>query len=122
MSWDGRSARYCRAEEASRSKPARNRFMRGCVARGLSCRNGMSRDFAPAKRYRVLRELGAGAQGRVYEAYDEERGARVAIKRLRDRSCLETFKREFRAAQGFRHPNVVTLGELVVEEDECFFT
>ncbi len=60
----------------------------------------------------------------VYEALDRERGTRVALKALRcvTAQSLAELKREFRAMQGVHHPNLVSLGDLVVEDDECFFT
>jgi serine/threonine protein kinase len=62
-------------------------------------------------RFRILRELGAGASGVVYEAFDRESGMRVALKQLKsaDADALYRFKREFRALQGVRHPNLVRL-------------
>lgn len=75
-------------------------------------------------RFRVIRELGEGGSGVVYEAFDEERKTHVAIKRLDDMSpeALVRFKREFRALQGLHHPNLVTLGELISEGDQWYFT
>ena len=60
----------------------------------------------------------------VYEAWDRERGTRVALKALRcvTAQALAELKREFRAMQGVHHPNLVSLGDLVAEDDECFFT
>ena len=62
--------------------------------------------------------------GVVYEAFDRERGARVALKTLRCMTgeSLARFKREFRALQDLHHPNLVSLGELFFEGDEWFFT
>ena len=52
--------------------------------------------------------------GVVYEAYDREREARVALKRLRTLrpDALLRFKNEFRALQDIQHPTLVSLGEL----------
>jgi eukaryotic-like serine/threonine-protein kinase len=79
---------------------------------------------APSGRFERLRRLGEGANGVVYEALDRERGTRVALKALRfvTAQSLAELKREFRAMQGVHHPNLVSLGDLVVEDDECFFT
>src|SRR5262249_15921358 len=38
--------------------------------------------FRGTERFRVLRRLGAGGMGVVYEAYDREHGTRIAIKVL----------------------------------------
>jgi tetratricopeptide (TPR) repeat protein len=62
--------------------------------------------------------------GVVYEATDEELGTTVALKtiRLGNAESIARLKREFRALQDLRHPNLVSLGELVTEGEECFFT
>jgi serine/threonine protein kinase/tetratricopeptide (TPR) repeat protein len=62
--------------------------------------------------------------GVVYEALDRERGTRVALKTLRHMTAdaLARLKREFRAIQDLHHPNVVSLGELVSQGDQWFFT
>jgi serine/threonine protein kinase len=75
-------------------------------------------------RFRVVRELGSGAQGTVHEAIDVERDARVALKTLRKLGAGEIvrLKSEFRAVRDLRHPNLVRLGELVEEGGRWFFT
>ncbi|MBX3227478.1 MAG: hypothetical protein KIT84_14075 [Labilithrix sp.] len=62
-------------------------------------------------RFELLRELGAGAFGRVFEARDTERGAVVALKRLVhvDADSLYRFKREFRAVAAVRRVRVRAL-------------
>ena len=84
---------------------------------------GVPDDFAP-QRFRLLRRLGEGGMGVVYEALDTERGARVALKTVRKLTAesLARFKREFRAVQDVHHPNLATFGELVSEGDRWFFT
>jgi tetratricopeptide (TPR) repeat protein len=81
-------------------------------------------DVAVPKRFRLLRRLGEGGMGVVYEALDEERGARVALKTIRKvtPATLARFKKEFRVLQDVHHPNLVALGELVSEADQWFFT
>jgi hypothetical protein len=80
-------------------------------------------EFAGTARYRVIRRLGAGGMGVVYEAEDGERGQRVALKTLRypDADTLYRMKQEFRALADLSHRNLVALHELVVGE-RCFFT
>ncbi len=60
----------------------------------------------------------------MYEAFDREHQAKVALKLLHGRSGdpLARFKREFRALQSVRHPNIVSFGELFSDGDEWFFT
>jgi len=62
--------------------------------------------------------------GVVYEALDEERGTRVALKTLRAWSAdaLLRFKNEFRSLLDTSHPNLVRLHELGESEGEWFFT
>jgi eukaryotic-like serine/threonine-protein kinase len=75
-------------------------------------------------RFRIVRQLGAGAYGEVYEADDRERDRRVALKLLRnlDPRALYRFKREFRALAEIRHENLVRLDELFSVDDLWFFT
>jgi serine/threonine protein kinase len=79
---------------------------------------------ALAERFEILRRVGAGGMGEVYEAFDRERRERVALKTLThaDPHTLTRFKREFRALQGLAHPNLVSLGELVRDDERWFFT
>ncbi|MEY4512003.1 MAG: Serine/threonine-protein kinase PknB, partial [Pseudomonadota bacterium] len=69
------------------------------------------------QRFDVVRRLGAGATGIVYEAENRKSGERVALKALSrlDATSLYRFKREFRALAGVSHPNLVTLNELFHE-------
>jgi tetratricopeptide (TPR) repeat protein len=76
------------------------------------------------RRFEIVRALGSGGMGVVYEAIDRVEGRRVAIKtksglgpdlRLR-------FKNEFRALQGIHHDNLVRLGELFEEEGQLYYT
>lgn len=62
--------------------------------------------------------------GVVYAAYDRKRKTEVALKtlRIRDAEFLYLIKREFRALTDFSHPNLVTLHELVVDEELAFLT
>ncbi|HTS47224.1 MAG TPA: protein kinase, partial [Bryobacteraceae bacterium] len=84
----------------------------------------MAGDFQGNARFQIVRRVGAGGMGVVYEALDSERHMRVALKtlpQLRPNS-LYLFKNEFRALAGVNHPNLVTLFELLNEGDDWFFT
>src|SRR5262245_33690036 len=75
-------------------------------------------------RYELIRTLGRGGNGVVYEARDPARREPVALKVLYDRgpSFLYRLKREFRALAELRHRNLVALHELTVERDDAHFT
>lgn len=81
-------------------------------------------DFAGTERFTVLRRLGAGGMGVVYEVQDLVRAEIVALKTLRHATPAGVYrlKHEFRSLAGVAHPNVVCLYELVVDEGRCFFT
>jgi serine/threonine protein kinase len=75
-------------------------------------------------RYTLHRYLGGGAVGRVYEAHDEVKNQRVALKIFRQ-SGPEVellLKREFRSLIDLSHPNLVTFLEACVEPELCYFT
>ncbi len=84
----------------------------------------MAGDFRGTDRFEVRRRVGAGAFGVVYEAFDRERGAPVALKTLTrvEPVALYRFKQEFRALADAVHPNLVALHELFSEGDDWFFT
>lgn len=75
-------------------------------------------------RYTVGALLGRGASRLVYEAYDRQRGATVAIKVLRSvgPEALYRLKQEFRALSDLSHPNLVQLYELEGSDEGWFLT
>ena len=75
-------------------------------------------------RYTIVRLLGRGGMGVVYEAHDRERNINVALKTLLNLRPDELllFKQEFRGVVGIVHPNLVSLYELFAEEEVWFFT
>ncbi len=81
-------------------------------------------EFRGTTRYQVVRRLGEGGMGVVYEAFDRVRRGSVALKTLvhASPSALFRFKREFRSLADFNHPNLVTLHELVKHQQLWFFT
>lgn len=80
--------------------------------------------FNGNRRFKLLRRLGAGGMGVVYEALDQQRDARVALKTLRetDADLLYRLKREFRGLRDLVHRNLVALDELFEEDGHWFFT
>src|SRR5262245_25614471 len=86
--------------------------------------DGGEGEFRGTPRFQIIRKLGAGGMGVVYEAFDRDRGARVALKTLRSLSADQLFalKNEFRALQDVSHPNLVSLGELIEDASRWFFT
>src|SRR5688572_24896161 len=73
-------------------------------------------------RYKVIKKLGAGGMGAVYEAEDPELDRKVAIKLLHGTSDTASARlvREAKALAKLRHPNVVTIYEVGRDSGDAF--
>ena len=75
--------------------------------------------------YRIVRQLGAGGMGVVYEAEDTRLRRSVAVKFLssqlaQDAPTLERFEREARAASSLNHPGICTVHAIEQHEGQSF--
>ena len=78
-----------------------------------------------ADRYRLLEKVGAGGMATVWRAHDVRLGRDVAVKILRpqfadDPDFVARFEVEARHAASISHPNVATVFDTGVEDDERF--
>ena len=80
-------------------------------------------------KYEVVREVGRGSMGVVYQAYDPYIDRQVAVKvaladALKDREAGERFRKMFfneaHTAGMLRHPNILDIFDAGVDEDKCY--
>jgi eukaryotic-like serine/threonine-protein kinase len=76
--------------------------------------------------YRVVRSIGRGGMGEVYEAVEEPLGRRVAVKTIRrsqttSASLLLRFDRERRTLARLHHTNIVPIFATGCEQDLLYF-
>ncbi len=73
-------------------------------------------------RFNILRQIGEGGMGVVFEAYDDLRRSAVAIKTLSwlDPGSVYRLKNEFRSLADMNHPNLCRLHELFSDEGWFF--
>ena len=113
----GRGYRFIAAVEESGTTP---------VAETLPA--GQDGDYLLGKRisnYRLIRLLGGGGMGIVFEGEDLKLGRRVAIKLLpaelaSEPGAFERFEREARAASSLDHPNICSIYHLGEHDGQPF--
>jgi serine/threonine-protein kinase len=77
-------------------------------------------------RWRILSELGRGGMGEVYLAEDVVSGRKEALKIMKahlasDPHFVSRFRREARAINRLRHPNIVAVYDFGQLPDQRFF-
>jgi WD40 repeat protein/serine/threonine protein kinase len=76
--------------------------------------------------YRIVREIGRGGMGVVYEAEQQSLGRQVALKVLlrnaaQDPRLVSRFRRESRAAAQLHHTNIVPVFEVGQQDGLCYY-
>ncbi|MCP9496849.1 MAG: protein kinase [Pyrinomonadaceae bacterium MAG19_C2-C3] len=84
----------------------------------------LSTDTVLQSRYRILRLLGKGGMGAVYEAMDERLNRRVALKQMMvtDERLRQAFAREAKLLANLRHPSLPNVIDWFDEDDNQFIT
>jgi serine/threonine-protein kinase len=86
---------------------------------------GLDESALVAGRYRIVRWLGAGGMGRVYEALDIELHERIALKMLRSGlsdESIERFRREVKLTRRIQHRNVARMFDIGEHDSDKFLT
>jgi tetratricopeptide (TPR) repeat protein/tRNA A-37 threonylcarbamoyl transferase component Bud32 len=76
--------------------------------------------------YHIVREIGRGGMGVVYEAYEQGLGRPVAVKVLAahllpDPKSQARFRREARAAARLHHSNIVPVFAVGEQDGQCYY-
>lgn len=96
----------------------------GLLARGVACAVTETAPSLDNERYRLVRRLGAGGAGTVYQAFDARLEVWRAIKLLDPRvlssSSRERFEREARILARVRHRNVLVVFDVVIQSERPY--
>jgi len=82
--------------------------------------SAFARGDTVASRYKIVRLIGSGGTGEVYEAVDTALGESVALKALKPSVAtsavqLERFRREIQTARKVTHPNVCRIFDIGIQ-------
>ncbi|MFA6030956.1 MAG: protein kinase [Elusimicrobiota bacterium] len=75
--------------------------------------------------YRVVRTIGQGGMGVVYEAVDKALGRHVAVKKMRDEIKIDArerlrFSEEARTVASLHHPNIVDIHTILESDGDLY--
>jgi serine/threonine protein kinase/Tfp pilus assembly protein PilF len=78
-------------------------------------------------RYEIMDELGRGASGTIFKAFDPDLKRIIAIKQLskaytKDEESRKRFIQEARVIANLRHPNILSVHELGIVDGDYYFT
>ncbi|MBI4583994.1 MAG: protein kinase [Planctomycetes bacterium] len=93
---------------------------------GAGSRDEFDRNLGTLGDYQLLRKIGHGGMGVVYEAWEKSMDRRVALKVLPavvavDEKAVMRFVREAQIAGKLNHPNVVSVYSIGVKEQKPFY-
>ena len=112
------------------SDPERQASFRKLVAAAAALQGVLPSQLRPgilfAGRYRIVREIGAGGMGKVFEVEDQRLGRHVALKVMAampggSLDAVDLFERESRLLATLQHPNIVAVHEAGREGDIDYF-
>jgi hypothetical protein len=111
------------SEELRRQIAARSRELGEALAKLSDHQLALEADRTIDGRYRVIRRLGAGGMGAVYEVERTSDRQRLALKTLRGRTdseVLARFAREAQIAAALSHPNLLPVLDVGISDGALF--
>lgn len=113
---------FCREIDQGDTLAVRDHKLRGVSTTGEYNARPMELQDEFERRYEVIRKIGAGGMGTVYEAEHVVLRKRVALKVLRqslaaDRLAIARFEREAQACATLQHPNLMQVFDCGVTTD-----